>query len=57
MTYHGRSSHEQRTAVTELPKLLPVVFLTVQLAILLIIPVNEVVGADGASEATKTVTV
>lgn len=45
MTHHGRSSHEQRTAVTQLPKLLPVVFTAVQLAILFIVPVGQVVTA------------
>ncbi len=53
-TYHGRSSHEQRAAVTELSKLLPVVFAAVQLAVPLIVPVSQVVAAHGTPENTKT---
>lgn len=56
-TYHGRSSHEQRAAMTELSKLLPVVYATVQLAFLLIIPVSQVVTAHRTPEGAKTVLV
>lgn len=38
--------------MTELSKLLPVVFATVQLAILLIVPVSEVVTAHRATVST-----
>lgn len=41
--------------MAELSKLLPVVFLTVQPAVLLIVPVHQVVRAHGASEETHSV--
>lgn len=53
-THHGRSGHEQRAAMTDLSKLLPVVFATVQLALLLIVPVSQVVTAHRTPERTKT---
>lgn len=39
--------------MTELSKLLPVVFTTVQLAALLIVPVSQVVAAHGAPERAE----
>lgn len=39
--YHHRSSHQQGAAMTRFPKLPPVVFVTVQLPIFLIVPVSE----------------
>lgn len=39
--YHHRSSHQQRAAMARFPKLPPVVFVTVQLPIFLIVPVSE----------------
>ena len=43
--------------MAKLAKLLPVVFPTVQFAVLLIVPVSEVVRAHRAPEETETVTV
>lgn len=40
--------------MTELPKLLPVVFTAVQLPVLLIVPVGQVVGAHGTPEGGNT---
>lgn len=39
--HHHRSSHQQRAAMARFPKLPPVVFVTVQLPIFLIVPVSE----------------
>lgn len=41
LTYHDRPCHQQRTTMAELPKLLPVVLMAVQLPILLIVPVGD----------------
>lgn len=51
-THHGGSGHEKRAAMTELSKLLPVVFTTVQLSILLIVPVGQVVRAHRTPEGS-----
>lgn len=56
-THHCRSRHEQRAAVTVLPKLLPVVLAAVQLPILLVVPVRQVVAAHRAPEGAKTVVI
>lgn len=49
-THHGGAGHEERAAVTELSKLLPVVLTAVQLPVLFIVPVGQVVGAHGTPE-------
>lgn len=48
--YHSRPGHEQRAAMAELSKLLQVMLPTVQFAVILIVPVSQVVGAHGTSE-------
>lgn len=39
--YHHRSSHQQGAAMARFPKLPPVVFVTVELPIFLVVPVSE----------------
>lgn len=51
LTYHDRPCHQQRTTMAELPKLLPVVLMAVQLPILLIVPVGAGGGWMGGRRA------